>query len=194
LFHVVRIRNVWFLGLAIMGLGGAIQGVLGYLPLYLREVGWSTTSADGALAAFHAVSLVSAIPITLLSDRLGTRKAILFAATLMTATGAGLLSVASGPMVWVAVITAGIFRDGFMAIFMTTIIESEGVGPVYAGTAMGLVMVFSGLGGLVSPPLGNSLANANLSLPFAFWAAMATLALGGFYFVKERRTVSLLVR
>lgn len=187
LSHVARVRNVWFLGLAIMGMGGCIQGVLGYLPLYLRGIGWAAASADGALAAFHTVSLVSAIPITLFSDRLGTRKAILFTATLMTVVGAGLLSIASGPMIWVSVITAGVFRDGFMAIFMTTIIESEGVGPAYAGTAMGLVMIFSGLGGLVSPPLGNSLARINPGLPFVFWAMLAAAAFGGFKFVQERR-------
>ncbi len=97
--------------------------MLGYLPLYLREVGWPAASADGALAAFHTVSLFSAILITLLSDRLGSRKAILLTATLMTAVGAGLLSIATGPVVWVAVIVAGAFKDGLMALFMTTIIE-----------------------------------------------------------------------
>ncbi len=187
LSHVARIRKVWVLGLAIMGLGGCVQGMLGYLPLYLREIGWSTAGADGALAAFHTVSLLSAIPITLLSDRLGSRKAILVTATLMTAIGVGLLSIATGLMVWVSVIIAGMFRDGFMAIFMTTIIELEGVGAMYAGTAMGLVMVFSALGGLISPPLGNSLAQISLSSPFVFWAALAAVAFWGFFSAKENR-------
>ncbi len=188
LAQVVRVRNVWFLGLAIMGLGGCIQGLLGYLPIYLRETGWSTASADGALAAFHSISLVSAIPITLLSDKLGTRKAILVTAALLTATGTGLLSLVSGPMVWVSVITAGIFRDGFMATFMASIIELEGIGATYAGTAIGTVMIFSGLGGLILPPLGNSLAVTDLRSPFVFWAAMAVMALVGFYLVEEKRS------
>jgi NNP family nitrate/nitrite transporter-like MFS transporter len=187
LSQVVRIRNVWLLGLVIMGVGGCIQGMLGYLPLYLREIGWSAAGADGALAAFHGISLLFTIPIALLSDRLGSRKAFLATATLMTTVGTGLLSIASGPMVWVSVIIAGIFRDGFMAIFMTTIIELEGVGAAYAGTAMGFVMIFSRLGGLISPPLGNSLAEIDLSLPFVYWAYIAAVALLGFYFVKEER-------
>ena len=184
--HVVRIRNVWLLGFALLGIGGCIQSTLGYLPLYLRGLGWPEAGADGALATFHAVSMIFVIPIALWSDRLGSRKTALMAATLMIITGVGLLSIVDGMMVWVAVSMAGLVRDGFMAVFMTMVIETEGVGATYAGTAMGLVLVFSGLGGLVAPPLGNSLAHIALGLPFTFWAALAAVGLLGLRLVKER--------
>ncbi len=45
-------------------------------------------------------------------------------------------------------------------------------------------MIFSGLGGLISPLLGNSLAQVSLSSPFVFWAVLATMAFLGFRFVK----------
>ena len=185
LSHVVHLRSIWFLGLVMLGTGGCLQGMLGYLPLYLREIGWAGPAADGALAAFHGISMVSTIPIALLSDRVGSRKLILVAATLMTTVGVGLLSIAEGTMIWVSVAMAGIVRDGFMAIFMTMTMETEGVGAAYAGTAMGMVLIFYRLGGLVSPPLGNSLADIGLGLPFIFWAALAAVAFFGFYFVKE---------
>ena len=104
LSHVMRIKGVWLLGLISLGQAGCVQGVLGYLPLYLRDVGWAAASADGALTAFHGASMVGVIPITLLSDKLGSRKMILFIALVVTAVGAGLLSVAGGAMVWVLVI------------------------------------------------------------------------------------------
>jgi len=185
LSRVVRIRGVWILGFILLGQIGCVQGMLGYLPLHLREIGWMEASADGALAAFNATSMMGALPIALLSDRLGSRKKVLFAATLMTAIGAGLLSVVGGAMVWASVIIAGIVRDGFMAVFMTMIVETEGVGAKYAGTAIGLVFTFSRLGSITSPPLGNSLANINPGLPFIFWAALAAVALFGYYFLKE---------
>ncbi len=94
---VARIRNVWLYGLAIFGIGGCIQGALGYLPLYLRGMGWQPVSADGALSAFHMVSMLFCIPIALWSDRLGTRKKVLVGAALMVAAGVGLLSVVQGP-------------------------------------------------------------------------------------------------
>ena len=185
LSRLIRIRGVWLLGFILLGQIGCVQGMLGYLPLYLREIGWTAASADGASAAFHGVSMMFVIPIALLSDRIGSRKAILFAATLMTAIGVGLLSVAGGTLVWASVIIAGIARDGFMAVLMTMIMETDGVGATYAGTALGLAMTLSRLGSFISPPLGNSLAGINPGLPFIFWAALAAIALFGFRFVKE---------
>ena len=96
IWHIARIRNIWMFGLAIFGIGGSIQGVLGYIPLYLRGLGWAEASADGALAAFHTISLLFVIPIALASDRLGTRKKILLAAGLMILTGFGLAFVCTG--------------------------------------------------------------------------------------------------
>ena len=184
--HVARIRNVWLLGLAILGIGSCVQGTLGYLPLYLRGLGWSEAAADGALATFHAASLICVIPIALWSDRLGSRKPVLMVTALMIVTGVGLLSFVGGMMVWVAVGMTGLVRDGFMGVFTTTILEVEGVGATNAGTATGLVMVFSGLGRLVAPPLGNSLASITPGLPFAFWAALAALGCLGLLLVKGR--------
>ncbi len=183
--HVVRLKNVWILGLAMLGIGGCIQGALGYLPLYLREIGWPGPQADGALATFHAMSLLMVFPIALLSDRLGSRKRLMIIATLMVAVGIGSLAVVPGPLVWASVILAGLVRDGFMAIYMTMLTELDGVGALYAGTAIGLSGTLSRLGGLVAPPVGNSLATLNLNLPFLFWAGMALAGLVCLFFVRE---------
>jgi len=188
LLRVARLRSVWLLGIAILGVGGCIQGILGYLPLYLREIGWPGAQADAALGSFHAISLVSVFPLALLSDRLGSRKAFLVVATLMIAAGVGLLSMANGAIVWVAVLMAGAVRDGYMAIFMTTITEIEGVGILYAGTAMGLTQTLSRVGGLIAPPLGNSLASYSLRLPFLLWAAMALIGLAALAWFRRDRT------
>lgn len=188
LSRVVRIRDVWLLGFVLAGQIGCVQGVLGYLPLHLRDTGWSGASADGALAAFHATSMVGVIPIALLSDRLGSRKAVLFGATLVLGVGVGLLSVASGAMVWALVIVAGFVRDAFMAVLMSTIIEMNRVGATYAGTALGLVLTLSRLSAFASPPIGNSLADIDASLPFVFWAALAVAGLLGFYLMKQKGT------
>ena len=182
----MRIRNLWLFGLVIFGVGGGVQGALGYLPIYLRGLGWTDTSADGALAMFHTVSMIAVIPIALLSDRLRTRKKVLVVAGLMVAVGVGLLSAADGILVWIAVISAGVVRDGFMAVFMTQIMETEGVGPAYAGTAVGMVFMFAGLGNLVAPPIGNSLASIAPGAPFLFWAALALLGFAGLMLATER--------
>jgi len=172
--------------LILLGIGGCVGGTLGYLPLYLRGLGWPEAAADGAVSTFHAVSMIFVVLIALWSDRLGSRKGVLMAAALMIIAGVGLLSIVDGIMVWVAVSMAGLARDGFMAVFMTMVIETEGVGARYAGAAIGLVMMLSGLGRLIAPPLGNSLANIAPGLPFVFWAALATAGFLVLYLLKER--------
>lgn len=187
--RVAQIRNVWMLGFVLLGIGSCVEGTLGYLPLYLRGLGRHAAAADGVLSTFHAASMMCVLPIALWSDRLGIRKKVLIAAALMIVTGVGLLSVVRGPLVWVAAIIAGLVRDGFMAVFMTTVIETEGVGTMYVGTAMGLVMVFAGLGRLIAPPLGNSLADISPSLPFVFWACLAVAGFLGLCLLKEKQVL-----
>jgi NNP family nitrate/nitrite transporter-like MFS transporter len=184
--YVASIRNVWLLGLAIMGVGGCIQGVLGYLPLYLRGLGWAPSAADGVLASFHTVSMICVVPIALWSDKLGSRKKVLIASAILITTGVSLLSFVSGSVIWLAVGMAGMVRDGFMAVFTTAIVESEGVGPTYAGTATGMVMVFGGIGNLISPAIGNSLAATAPSLPFLFWVGLMLLGFIGILGAREK--------
>jgi len=183
--HVFSIKSIWFLGLTLLGYAGCIQGMIGYLPTYLRDSGWTIASADGTLAAFNGVSTLGAIPLALLADKLGLKKMVLFPVLLITIVGVALLSVANNAMVWVLMIMVGLSRDGFFAISFTMSTETVGIGVVYAGTAVGLVQTILNVGSLSSPPLGNSLADTNPGLPFIFWAAFGLLAFVAFCFVKE---------
>ena len=70
---------------------------------------------------------------------------------------------------------------------MTSIMETEGVGAGYAGTAIGMVMIFGGIGNLVAPPLGNSLAGIDPAFPFIFWAALTVVGLIGLLASSENR-------
>jgi len=186
LSRVVRIREVWILGLIVTGFMGCIQSVMGYLSLYLQDIGWSGTSADGALAAFNAAGVVGVLPLVILSNRLRSRTSVLLSGTILTVICVSLLSVTDGALVWGLVIIAGTIRDGYMAIMTTTIMEIENIGPAYTGTALGLMMTLGRLGGSVFPPIGNSLADISPGLPFIFWAALAALALCGFYFLRQK--------
>lgn len=183
--RVFPIKSIWFIGLTLLGYSACMQGMVGYLPTYLRNIGWTAASADGTLAAFSAVGTLGAIPLALLANRLGLRKAILFPVLAVTILGVALLPVVDNAMVCVLMILMGVTRDGFMAICLTMSTETEGVGVVYAGTAMGLAQTILNVGPLISPPLGNSLADINPGFPFFLWAAFGLLALVAFVFVKE---------
>jgi cyanate permease len=183
--HVFPIKNIWLIGLTMLGYVGCTQGVIGYLPTYLRDAGWTIASADGTLAAFNGVSTLGAIPLALLAERLGLRKVILFPVLLITVAGVALLPLVSGAMVCVLMIVMGVARDGFMAVCLTMSTETRGIGVVFAGTAMGLAQTTLNIGSFIAPPLGNSLEQANASFPFFLWAAFGLLALVTFCFVKE---------
>ena len=129
--------------------------------------------------------MIGVVPIAAISGRLLSRKPGFFVTILMTAIGVGLLFVAEGIMVWVAVIIAGVVRDGFVSILLTMVIETDGVGTKYSGTASGLVQTFGRLGGFFSPLVGNNLAYIILNLPFVFWSALATFALVVSLFMKD---------
>ena len=184
--RVFRSKRVWIIGLILMGQGGSMQGMSGYLPLYLRNIGWTPASADSVMGIRAGVSTIATVPMTLLSDRLGLRKGILVPALLISAICLGLLPLADGFGVWLLVIFFSICRSGMMALFLSMVMETEGIGGAYAGTAMGMTSTISMLGGFFSPPLGNSLADINLGLPFVFWAALSAVSLLGFLFIEER--------
>jgi cyanate permease len=185
-WHVAGLKNVWLLGLGLLGIGGAIQGALGFLPMYLRDVGWQPAQADGVLSAFHAASMIFVLPIALWSDRLKSRKPILLIASLMIASGFALLSFVNGGMVWAAVLLSGSVRDAFMAVFMTMTIELESVGPLYAGTAVGFAMALGSVSNVIAPPVGNSLTGLWHGAPFAFWSLLAVFGFICLVFVKEK--------
>jgi cyanate permease len=183
--HVFPIKAIWLIGLTLLGYIGCMQGVIGYLPLYLRESGWTVASADGTLAAFNGVSTLGAIPLALLADRLGLRKVILLPVLIITVVGVTLLPLVGGAMVCVLMIVMGVARDGFMAICLTMSTETKGIGVLYAGTAVGLAQTILNFGSFAAPPLGNSLEQVNANFPFFLWAAFGLLALVSFCFVRE---------
>jgi ACS family hexuronate transporter-like MFS transporter len=176
LFYLVHKRTLWLLSLSLLLRIGGIMGLAGYLPLYLRGQGWTPAAADAALAVFYAVSATLVVPVSIISDRLGSRKAILMTGAVLTTIAIGLLPLVSGGVVWVLIVLAGMLMDGFMAINVTMLLETEGIGLDFAGVAIGIIFSISPLGTLIAPPLGNSFARFGPGMPFFFWASLSLMS------------------
>jgi predicted MFS family arabinose efflux permease len=186
IYHVLSNKNVWLISLATMCYHGGIQGMCGYLPLYLRESkGWLSIRADGTLAAFTGVSTLGAIPISLLSDKLGRRKLLILSIIITSVIGVGLLSVADGIIIWIIIILVGIGRDSMIALANASNMDCEGIGARYSGTAVGFLQTISRIGAFLSPPIGNSMAAHGEGLPFIMWAILAAIAFICFSFTRE---------
>ena len=183
--NVLPQKRVWIFGGAHFCYIGGIMGTIGYLPLYLSGIGWNPARADGALAALNGAGMLGAIPASLLAARLGLRKGYIMATFLITMTGVGLIPLCGGFMIWLLAISIGLMRDGYFAVLMTMVIESRGIGPVFAGTAMGIIFSFGNLGSFISAPLGNRLAAVHPEFAFIFWATLMAIALFIFHFTQR---------
>jgi len=183
--HTIKFKDLWLIGLGLLGVGGCLQGIYGYLPLFLRSQGWEVVSADGALSLLHGLGILFTIPLTLASDRFGIRKQMVGIMMVMLIVGTLLLPTASHTWVWIAVFFIGIVRDTTLTLLITMVFDVERIGPLYAGTANGLVFVMLTFGNFISPPIGNKLATYGPGLPFIFWAGLAFIALAAFYFLRK---------
>ncbi len=185
LSHVARIRSVWFIAVAWICTAICRGGFSGYLPLYLLSIGWAPVSADGALSALSAASVIGVVPLSLLSDRLGRRKVVAYMAMLFIVIGIGGMSFITGPVVWLLVIMVGLGQEALAAILITMVMETKGIGAKYSGTALGLGTAMALMGGTIGPPVGNALAEINPGYAFIFWAGMVAIGLIVFRFAEE---------
>jgi cyanate permease len=172
LSHVFQVRNVWFLAFGNLFYCGCLMGFTGYLSLYLRGIGWSPSSADGALAVFNGAGMLAAIPLSLLASRLGSKKVVLIPSMIIGFICVVLLGLIDNSVIWILVILFGVIRDGYFAVLTTVVIETEDIGVTYAGTAIGIVWTFGNMGSFISPPISNILAGIDPRASFAFWAVL----------------------
>jgi len=183
--RVMRCRNVWLIGVAMMGFAGSNKGLMGYLPLFLRDKGWTNVRADASLAVYNAAGTAASVPLTLMSDRLGKRKTILVPALVISALGIGLLGFTNGAPFWLVIVVTGAFRDMIWAMAATMTVESDGIGPGYAGTAIGIVHAFTRFGYTYAPAAGNAMTAWGPGIPFLFWAGLCAVGLVFFWLAKE---------
>ena len=182
---VGRNKEIWIIALITMLLWGANTGFTGYLPLYLRNIGWKPVEADGLLTAATGAMMAGSIPMTFLGGKLTGYKRLLLVSIILTIISMGLMVVIKGPAIWPLLIISNLLRSGASAATNVLVFEAPGVGSAYGGTAMGLVSSIGMAGAFISPPIGNSFANISPAMPFLFWAVLAALALPLFLFLKR---------
>jgi nitrate/nitrite transporter NarK len=183
--QVIRNKTVWLMGLVTLFFFGSFMGMTGYLPTYLRNIGWSTAAADGTLTVLNGASILGVIPMVYLSDRFGSRKTILALALVSVTVTLAWLPFTRGAGVWVLLIVCSIVRSGGPSMVNVIVLETKGVGVSYGGTAMGLLGTVSMIGPFLAPPIGNSFARFGPGVPFLFWAGLSALAIVPFLMLKD---------
>jgi cyanate permease len=184
---VLKIRNVWMIGIIAMALWGSIMGVMGYLPMYLRNSGMSDTLADTAVTMVNLASLIGSIPMVLLANKLKAYKQLFMAAMIANALGTMLIPLVDHTWIWPVLGMTSFLRAGTAAMANVMLLETPGVGVTYVGTAMGLMSSLGMIGSFLSPPLGNAMTQFGPQWPFFLWAAPSILVLPLFWFIHRPR-------
>jgi MFS family permease len=185
LSKVTRIREVWIMGIILTTYWGTNMGFGGYLPLYLRNIGWEPALADIAMTVFSGIGVFGIIPMVLYSDKIGSRKPVIIFATIVLALSIGLIPLVGTTGIWALLIISGLIRTGVTSLANTMIFEIKGVGGTYGGTAIGLTNTLGMLGAFAAPPIGNSFTAFNGNIPLYFWAFLAATALPLLFIIKE---------
>lgn len=186
--RVVRRKEIWCIGISSMGLQAAFVGIAGYLPSYLRTIGWTSFAADAALSVFAAISAATAFPISFASDRIGSRKLILIPLLLGSSVSLFFFPLEHRQLLWLLIAINGISRGAVFPLSMSLLVEQRGIGPRYAGTASGAVLSLGMLGAFAAQPLGMYVAEQfGESSAFVAWGIVSFVTVFPLFFVHEER-------
>jgi predicted MFS family arabinose efflux permease len=187
LSSILRMKDVWVIGLIQLTNFGANMGLNGYISLYLQKsLSWTNTSADSALTILIAAQLAGVIPMVILADRFRSRKGMLFFSVVITSAALFLLPFTKGTAIYALLFTSAFLRAGIPALFNSLLFEVKGVGSTYAGTAIGLASTIGMLGAFIGPPIGGVLESAGPTVPFIFWGILSAAGIPLFFFLREK--------
>jgi predicted MFS family arabinose efflux permease len=189
--RVAHLKEIWIIGLIEAAFMGATMGMSGYLPLYLRNIGWAPARADLAITIISAAIMIGAVPMIIVSNRLKAPRGVLFFSIAVLAAGLAIQPFISRNEAGVYVLLAltSFLRSGAIALFNTLIYQIKGVGSDFGGTALGLAQAMAMVFAFAAPPLGNSLSNIDPGAPFIFWAVLPALSLPLFLLLKKIQKV-----
>jgi len=184
--HVIRIKEVWLIGIITLTNWGASMGLFGYLPYYLESIGWSKAAAGNTITVFSGLMLAGSIPMALLSDKLKTRKGVLILSMAALVMCLFLIPFVNATAIWIIIIIGAFLRSGASSLFNVMIFEHKDIGSKYGGTAIGLASTVSMIGAFIAPPIGNSLESIGPEWPFIFWGGLALLGIPLMMLIKSK--------
>jgi len=184
---VFRVRDTWLLSMGNLAVVGSFIALTGYLPTYLEQATRSKTMGDTISATLFGASIIGAILVPTLADRLRAPKTVLLTVTAIAFGAIAFMPFAAAEFFWVLVPVAGASTQGVGTLSVTRVVQTKEVGFAYAGTALGLVGGMTNFGGFVMPAIGGPLAEVNVTWPFVLWAAFVLLGAGCFAFLRSDR-------
>ena len=180
---VVRIGNIWWLSIYYAFCIAALLSILSLLPRVLEDRG---LEQPGMLAALLTGTLVaSSILGGMLSDRFG-RKPVLVVSVIVFALSIPTLLIFSGPLLMICLVIAGAAAGPFLPVSTAMPVEMPGIGPVLAGTALGILFMIGNTGGFFGPLVTGWLMDTTGSAWSGFIFVVLLLLIAPLFLIKLR--------
>lgn len=150
---------------------------VGWLPTYLDEKGFGSTSAALLTSMIPFIEVPAVVVVPMVSDRTGRKRELLAASYLVMALGTALLAF-DPRVILTAILLLGITFGGSFALLMATPAELTGVRREHTARTAGVLLSIGYTGALAGPPLAGQLRDAtgSFTYSFLFLAAAAMVA------------------
>lgn len=178
---VLRIGNIWYLSLYYALCIAALLSVMSLLPRVLEDRGmaiWLAALLPGTLVA-------SSIMGGMLSDRFG-RKPVLVVSAIVFAFTIPTLLIVDGALLMVCLVIAGAAAGPFLPVSTAMPLEMPGIGPVFAGTALGILFMIGNTGGFLGPMITGWLMETTGSAWSGFLFVALLLLIAPLFLIKLR--------
>ena len=172
-------RNVWLAGLALMCFMGANIAFVGFLPDALGQVRGISPAQAGIMSSVVPIGIILGNIIgPIMSARVGRIKPFLVPVAFLGAIVMYFSWITPGMGIWAMLFAAGFFLGVSAPLLMSFPMLLPEIGPVYAGSAGGIIATLQLAGGFFIPAfIIAPIAGHNFTLLFVL--ASATLALLG---------------
>lgn len=174
LSKVVRIGDLWLVGIYFGIFNFAVTPLMSLLPIVLEERGIAHSGEFVAIVMW--VSVAGTLLTGAVSDKVGRRRPFLIAAALLSALCIPPLAALTGVPLVVALVITGTAQGMALPIVMTMPVEITGVGPSLAASAVGLTFMVGTLIGIAGPVVSGMVLDASGS-PLAAFLLIAALLL-----------------
>lgn len=173
--RLVRIKDQWLLMAVQFGIVSAFVGLVGFLPQSLIGRGMSEGEAHKVASFLLWGSMTGKILVPAISDRIGRRKIFILGSGFIGSIGCYLLGWTLGAPLIIAAFMAGFAQGGGVTLSLVMPLEIKTIGPILAGTSVGLGLAFGNLGAFLAPVLAGKIVENHGN------EAIALLVFTGFY-------------
>lgn len=164
----------WWLVLVFCSMSLTFYGLNAWLPAAYVERGWSESAAGGLLGVLNVLTVVPAVLVSWLSDRLGSRRPYLVAAsTAVVLALAGFAALPGGAYAWAVVAGLGI---GIMFPLVLTLPLDAEESPERVGALTGMMLGVGYSLSAVAPLVLGAVRDATGSFDAVLWLIVAFAA------------------